>query len=259
MFFREPRADVVLIAVLGVRIDDRVGLAVPVQGKQHGIGDVRFADSEQRRFFPVHDHVDFGIIFFATDLNIGHARNLMHDFLHVMNDGAGLFKVIPVNLDIDGFLRTEARHAFHQSSRVKEHRDAGKEFEDRGSHRIHDLDLVAAAFVGRRQIDGNDRRVRSGVGIEQGGTSLRKHACAGGDRLQFVRGDFCLQHPFDLGDLIHGFFHPLADRRPQDDPELTFIGDRQELGSDEGQQRERTDEDRHHGDQQGAAVSQHPA
>ncbi len=111
----------------------------------------------------------------------------MHQVLHLVDDGAGLFEVVPVNFDIDGFLRAEAGDPFDQASRIEEHRDAGEELEDRGSHRIHDFDLVPPSLVGGRQIDGNDRGVRAGVGIEQRRAPLRQDTGAGGDRFQFIR------------------------------------------------------------------------
>ncbi len=162
----------------------------------------------------------------------------MHRVLYLVDDGAGLLEIVAVYLDIDRLLRAEAGHAFHQPSRIEEHRDAGEELDDCRSDGVHDLDLVAPALVGRHQIDRNDRGVRAGVGIEQGRASLRQHAGTGGDRFQFIRGDLFPKHTLDLGDLIHGFFHPLADRAAEHDPELAFVRDREKFGADEGQQQQ---------------------
>jgi hypothetical protein len=72
----------------------------------------------------------------------------------------------------------------------------------------------------------------TGVRVEQGGPALGEHAGTGDDGFQFLGRDLCPQHPFDLGHLLLGFFHPLTDWSAQDDPELAFIRHRQKLRAD---------------------------
>ena len=162
----------------------------------------------------------------------------MHDGVHLPDDRPGLLELVAVNLDVHRLLRTEARDPLDDAAWVKKHGDAWEELQDLGAHVVHDLDLITRPPVRWLEIDLDQGGVWTSVGVEQRGAALAQHTGAGNDRVEFFRANVFAQHALDLRHLLLGFFDPLTHRRPDDDPELTLVRDRNELGPDEGQQAE---------------------
>ena len=182
----------------------------------------------------------------------------MHDVVHLADDLAGLFHVVPVNLHVHRGLRAEAGDPLDDPAGIEDRQHAGKQLDYLGPGLVHDLDLIARPLVRRHQIDLDESRMRSRIGIEERRPPLLQNSDAGDDRLQFLGLDRFAEDPLDLRHLLLRLLHPLADRRAHDDPELTLVGDGDKLAPDQGHQRQRSDEDQDDRPDQSPAMGQRP-
>lgn len=231
--------DEIMVAVFVVDPEGGIEVDARVQAGDHVLHDVCLGEAQVGRLDPVHFECDLRIVELLLDADVDGARHALYDLRDLERDVMGDLEPVSFDLDVDGRREPEVESGRHEAPGVERELEAGEALPQAPPEQRLVVLRGFRPVLGELEVQKSVHGPRVG---RVGRGPVVEHADVGDEHLEVLGRNALPDHVFHLPDHLLRSLHPGPRGRPDADHELAGIDGGEELGSDEGVETERADE-----------------